>query len=436
MEAPAQKNTSAQKQLFFKLGFILVFILLLLIPVAWIQSLIEERESLQRNVEQEVAASWGQEQTIRGPVLCIPYEKTVYVDNKAVLENHWFYLTPETLKINAGIATEIRTKGIFNTVVFEGNNHLEGAFDLSLLPTPDIHRYQLDEAILITGVSDPSAVTQKIGVQWNNQEQQAIPGTKNSDFIKNGFHSPAPVSPGQTTCNFDIQLTIRGTSSLHFMPSGRVSTITAQSPWPSPSFTGRNLPAKRNITSQGFDATWTASEYNRPFPTYWSDSEFVAAGDQGTFGVKLIQTADFYQKNMRSAKYAILVIALSFMSFFFFEMMLKIRIHPIQYILIGLSLAIFYALLLSFTEHVGFNLAYLISFSAVFLLIAAYAFAIFKTWRPILILSCIFTMLYGYIFVLLQLEDYALLAGSVGLFFILASVMLLSRKIDWYNYDL
>ena len=428
MEAQVQKETSAQKQLFFKLGFIVLFILLLLIPVALIQDLIGERENLQRNVEQEIAASWGKEQTIQGPVLCIPYEKTYVFENKNLVERHLLYLAPEELKINSGIETEIRTKGIFNTVVFEGKNQMQGTFDITLLPKDAALKYLFNEAVLLTGLTDPTAVTQKINIRWNDTEQQAIPGTQNSEFIKSGFHNPAPITAGQSSCTFDIQLSLRGTSAMNYLPSGRNTTITAQSPWPSPSFTGRNLPAKRNITAQGFEANWTANEYNRPFPGFWLNDEYRTSSEQGVFGVKLIQTADFYQKNMRSAKYAFLVIALSFMTFFFFEMMLKIKIHPIQYILIGLSLAIFYALLLSLTEHIGFNSAYLISFGAVVALIATYAYAIFKTWKPILLLSFLFSLLYGYIFILLQLEDYALLAGSIGLFLILASVHAVVQK--------
>ena len=435
MEAQPEKSGSSQKQLFFKLGFIVLLILLLLIPVALIQDLIGERETLQRSVEEEVSASWGREQTLYGPVLCIPFEKSGITDGKAWTEKHLLYLSPEDLSINSGIATQIRTKGIFNTVVFEGDNTLAGVFTLNALPHPADIKYQFEEAFLVTGLTDPSAVTQKIRGEWNGAPLAAMPGVKNSEFIKSGFYYPVQVDPNQNQYRFEVNIQVRGTTSMSYLPSGRSTQIKVSSPWPSPSFTGRNLPSRHDITANGFEASWTANEYNRPFPNYWQDNEYQVHEGSEKFGVKLIQTADFYQKNMRSAKYAILVIALSFITFFFFEMMLKIKIHPVQYILIGLSLAIFYALLLSLTEHIGFNLAYLISFAAVVLLISIYAFAIFKKLKPILILTALFSMLYGYIFILLQLEDFALLAGSVGLFLILATVMLLSRKINWYNFN-
>lgn len=433
MEAQTEKSGSSQRQLFFKLGFILFLMLVLMIPVILIKELIREREELQRNVEEEVSASWGREQTLFGPVLCIPFEKSGITDGKPWTEKHLMYLSPEELTINSGIATQIRTKGIFNTIVYEGDNNLAGQFSLNTLPHPADVRYQYGEAFLVTGLTDPSAVTQKITGEWNGAPLSAIPGVKNCEFIKSGLNYPVQINADLHQYRFEVNIHLRGTTSMNYLPSGRSTQIKVSSPWPSPSFTGRNLPARREISASGFEASWTANEYNRPFPNYWQDTEYVVHGSTDIFGVKLIQTADFYQKNMRSAKYALLVIALSFITFFFFEMMLKIRIHPVQYILIGLSLAIFYALLLSLTEHIGFNLAYLISFGAVVLLIVVYAFSIFKQMRPILTLTALFSMLYGYIFILLQLEDYALLAGSVGLFLILAAVMLLSRRINWYN---
>jgi inner membrane protein len=189
-----------------------------------------------------------------------------------------------------------------------------------------------------------------------------------------------------------------------------------------------------NIRNDGFNAEWVASEYNRPYPSTWRAGELNVNHYSNHFGVQLLQRADYYQKNMRSAKYALLIIALSFAVFFFFELWLKTGIHPIQYIMIGFSLIVFYTLLLSLTEHIGFNRAYWISFVVVLLLLLqVYTYGILSNWRPVLALSGLFVALYGYIFVLMQLEDFALLAGSIGLFVILATVMLLSRKVDWYR---
>jgi inner membrane protein len=304
---------------------------------------------------------------------------------------------------------------------------------METIPKPTNIRYRYSDAVMITGITDQTAITNKIETKWNDLVSKTLPGTKHTGFGNAGFHCSTPINPEQEKFSFSQQFTARGSTAISFLPSGKNSDIDIKSNWNSPSFTGRNLPQQREITDKGFVAHWDASEYNRPFADYWRDDEYKFDSNTGVFGVKLYQSADFYQKNMRSAKYAFLVITLSFMVFFFYEMLLKIKIHPIQYIMIGLSLAIFYALLISFTEHFGFNQAYLISAIAVIALIAFYAYAIIRKTKLIVLLTALFGMLYAYIFVLLQLEDYALLAGSIGLFVILAAVMTMSRKVNWYQ---
>ncbi len=422
-----------QRALFFKMGFIVLLTLLLLLPLAWAQGLIGERMGLQFGVEQEVAASWGGQQTLSGPVLCIPYQRRVVFDGKPTIEDHTLYLAPEDLTIGADVRSEVRTKGIFNTIVFTTTDTLTGTFQVDALPEEPGVQYLYDEAVVITGLTDPTAIADKITSEWAGAEQKTSPGVKHKGFVDAGFHFPAPIDPAVKTYAFRQQFTARGSSSKRFLPSGRSTAIDLRSDWPSPSFTGRNLPQKRNISAAGFDARWNANEYNRPFGDRWRDQEFSADNDGQSFGVTLIETADFYQKNTRSAKYGILVIGLSFLVFFFYEMLLKIRIHPIQYTLVGMSLALFYTLLLALTEHLGFNPAYLTSSVAVISLVAVYVQAIIKNMRQTVVLTGLFAFLYGYIFVLLQLEDYALLVGAIGLFVILAIVMLVSRRIDWYK---
>jgi inner membrane protein len=433
MEQQTSTAPTNQKHLFLKVGFVFLLIFFLMIPMYWIQGLIAEREYLQKNVEFEVANSWGQEQLIRGPILCIPFEETTLINGKPYTDNHLFFLTPDDLSIQANANSETRTKGIFNTVVFTSDNTITGSFNMETIPKPTNIRYRYSDAVMITGITDQTAITNKIETKWNDLVSKTLPGTKHTGFGNAGFHCSTPINPEQEKFSFSQQFTARGSTAISFLPSGKNSDIDIKSNWNSPSFTGRNLPQQREITDKGFVAHWDASEYNRPFADYWRDDEYKFDSNTGVFGVKLYQSADFYQKNMRSAKYAFLVITLSFMVFFFYEMLLKIKIHPIQYIMIGLSLAIFYALLISFTEHFGFNQAYLISAIAVIALIAFYAYAIIRKTKLIVLLTGLFGMLYAYIFVLLQLEDYALLAGSIGLFVILAAVMTMSRKVNWYQ---
>ena len=424
-----------QRNLMLKIGFILFLTLLLMIPMALIQELIDERAVLQDQVAADVAASWGKEQLVQGPVLCIPFTETTETLGKPYSNDHLLFVTPDELKVNSKVISEIRTKGIFNTVVYTSNNRLTGSFNLDNIPKKPEITYHWSNAILITGITDPAAISDKITTQWNNTEVKTMPGVLHQGFTTSGFHSAAPITTQTGNFSFSQEFSARGTAGLRFLPTGKMTDIDMNSNWPSPSFSGRILPQERTISAEGFEAHWDANEYNRSFPDHWiaTNSSIQSSGNEHSFGVNFIQTADHYQKNMRSAKYAILVITLSFLVFFFYEIFLKIRIHPIQYMMIGFSLAIFYALLLSFTEHIGFNTAYLISASAVTILIALYAYAIIQKTKMIVWLTALFVMLYGYIFILLQLEDYSLLAGTIGLFAILAAVMMLSRKMDWYK---
>jgi inner membrane protein len=435
MNTENSSTTQPQMQLIIKSAFIFLLFLGLIIPQFMIEGLIHERQALQQNVESDISSSWGGPQTIIGPVLAIPYRlKELTAEKKAYFSEHIQYLSPESLQLKDSIDSDVRKYGIFSTVVYTSDCNFTLEFDLNILPQSADITYDYAKAALLTGISDQTAITQKISTTVENREYKAIPGISFEGFITKGFHVPMPIDATQKTIRIDQRFEMRGTTSMKFLPSGRHSDISMMTDWMDPSFFGRNLPAQKEDKGTSYTARWTANEYGRPFGDTWSDRDYqYQEHEQHGFGVKLIQTADNYQKNMRSVKYAILVISLSFMLFFFFEILFKVRIHPIQYLMVGLSLVVFYLLLLSITEHLGFNQAYLISSVAVIGLIAVYAQAILKRRSLVLMLCGLFTLLYVYIFVLLQLEDYALLAGSIGLFVILATVMFLSRKVDWYN---
>ena len=261
MENTQQSASGAQKQLFIKLAFILVLILFLLVPVMWIRDMIYERENLQRQVEEEIAWSWGRAQTVTGPVLCIPFEKTVSYDGKTNnIENHFLYLTPEETKAEVKAATETRSKGIFNTVVFDAGNQLTGSFNLQNMPVDKNIKYLYGEAVLITGISDPEAVTGKVTFLWNGEEAKTIPGPGLTHFTTSGFHNPVIISPATEAYTFSLNFDLRGTTAINFLPSGKNSRIKTSSNWPSPSFTGKNLPRQREISGEGFIADWVSNE--------------------------------------------------------------------------------------------------------------------------------------------------------------------------------
>ncbi len=433
-----QSPTAAPKsqwQLLIKIGFILLLILFLMIPILMIDSLTSERANREMEAVEKVSQSWGRAQVVSGPVLAVPYIETSIVEGKPFSSEHVRYLLPEESNLKTTVDNQNRPLGIYAVAVYTVNCILKGRFDLSALPQGKGITYQWGKAALLTGISDQAAITGKTTATWGGTETKTIPGILYDQPMPGGFHSNVNCDARTTTVDFEQVFSMRGTSSLQFRPTGKVSAIDMSSNWNAPGFNGRLLPSTHDIGAQGFTAHWDANQYNRLLPDHWADKENnLGSIDSGNdFGVNFVQMADHYQKNTRSTKYAILVIALSFVVFFFYEILLKIRIHPIQYMLVGLSLAIFYVLLLSLTEHIGFNKAYISSALAVIGLIGMYIHAIIQRPRYTLMMAGLFGLLYGYIFVLLQLEDYALLAGALGLFAILACVMLLSRKVDWYG---
>lgn len=429
----SEQAAAPQSNILIKIGFIIVLMLLLLIPLVWIQNLINERENLQEQVRNDITQSWGPVQTMTGPVLCIPYYTTEISGKSIEKTEHVLYCSPEQLNIHSDIRTEQRKKGIFSAVVYHTADTLKGTFNLTEIPLDPKVTYQWEKAILITGLTDPTCITQSVATLWNDAPVRANIGVKYEGFVSKGFYSPVNVRPDQKEYTFSITAPFRGSGTLQYLPVGKSSQLSVQSDWPSPSFSGKQLPVQKAINTSGFTAQWSSSEFNRPVPDYWSDTEVRAGDHSASMVIGLVQTASEYQQNMRSAKYGFLVISLSFMLFFFYEVMVKVRIHPVQYSMIGLSLVIFYALLLSFTEHFGFKTAYITAYIAVVSLLAMYVYAILGTMKATLSIVGLYTLLYAYIYVILQLEDFALLVGSLGVFFVLALVMFLSRKIDWYR---
>jgi inner membrane protein len=231
--------------------------------------------------------------------------------------------------------------------------------------------------------------------------------------------------------NFEFEIALKGSQTLHVIPVGKTTDVTMQSPWQNPSFGGAFLPTERNITDKGFTASWKVLHLNRNFPQQWISSAAPNISDSA-FGVELFTPNDGYQQTSRSVKYAILVIALTFMVFFFNEMLNKKRVHAFQYILIGFALCIFYTLLLSISEYLNFNWAYGIASAMTLGLVFWYSKSILGENRPAVIILLLMGLLYGFIFTIIQLEDAALLVGTLGLFVILAVVMYISKKIDWY----
>lgn len=417
-----------------KLIVIGVISLLLLIPATMITGIVRERENRQDEVVKEISSKWGSEQTINGPYLSLTgkYEYVITDDmlkTKTHTTSKNITLLPSELNIESEIIPEIRYRGIFKSVLYTTKLKISGKFS-----NVNDSLFNLNSEIisksgeLILGITDLKGVKQQIKVDWNDLEFMAEPGI--SGFISSGVKAPIKIS-ADNDYNFTIGLTLNGSERIYFTPIGKTTNVITKSKWIDPSFIGAFLPDARNLDQDGFSANWSILHLNRNYPQVWDGVIFDTKNSR--FGVELLMPVDQYQKTTRTSKYAIMFIGLTFLAFFMLETMHKKRVHPVQYTLIGFGLVIFYSLLLSLSEHIGFGSAYWIAALAIVLLIGFYTKSVMKSNRQALIISWILAILYVFLYVLLQLQDFALLLGSFGLFVGLAIVMFVSRKIDWYN---
>ncbi len=415
------------------IGFIA---LLLLIPQSMTFELIRERQSRQQQVVSEISESWGGPQNIAGPVLTIPYiVRNNAQDGTQTATTHHLHFLPRELDITGTTRHEVRGRGIFDAILYRSSLQLRGKFDAPDLEALNISPEQLvwKEARVSLGISSMTGIKNSIEINWNGENKRMEPGTANTALLPSGVSASVPIPQNQQEWSFAIPVELNGTESLFFEPVGRTTTTALEASWPSPSFTGKMLPDMREISDKGFSAKWKILDLNRNYPQQWKDDAFSFSDT--AFGVRLIRPVDEYLKNERTAKYAILVIGLTFLIYFFFETLRKFRIHPFQYLLIGLALVVFYLLLLSLSEQIGFNAAYGTASIATIGLISFYSASVLRLPKLLLQLTLLLGIIFGFIFVVLQLEDYALLVGSLGIFVALAAVMLYSRKVDWYNLD-
>lgn len=346
------------------------------------------------------------------------------------------HFLPAALKVEGVLYPEIRKRGIYKTVVYQAKLKLKGSFDqpdFTKLENPNA-RYNRSNAYFTIGISDMRGIKNMPELVVNERSYKVEPGVADADLFKSGMTVKVSFPDMQQAINFETELILNGSEDLSVEALGKTSEVKFSSFWAHPGFTGRFLPADRQVNKEGFTAEWQVTYLNRNFPQEWTDSKFKT--DESVLGVELLIPVDHYQKSMRSAKYAILFIALNFIVFIFIEIKSKVRIHPFQYSQVAFALLIFYVLLTSIGEQTGFNQAYVISSIAVTLLISWYSYKILGNMRMAVRVAFLQIGLYLFIFTILQLQDYALLAGSIGLFVILVIIMHLSQQIRWYSDDL
>ncbi|MEI6524313.1 MAG: cell envelope integrity protein CreD [Bacteroidota bacterium] len=414
-----------------------IMVFALLIPTSFIQSLIREREAREREVFTEVSNKWSGPQTITTPYLLIPYlmvEKNASGKDISIEKQLIFF--PDNLLVNTNLIPEFRPRSIYKVLLYRSFSSVKGDFNLKLPDGITASMLLLKKASFCLGIDDFKGIEKKISVQLNNNSLELSPGLPDSILNDNGLSTPIDLNENNlfSRINFSTNISLKGSEHLRFTPFAGNSKFEMNSTWTSPAFDGNNLPDERILNNNGFKAKWVYNKTNLPFGTVLNNKKINSKSL--SFGVNMVNPTNHYAKTMRCAKYAILFIGLTFALFFIIEIMQEKPMHPVQFGLIGFALVIFFTLLLSIGEFIFFDYAYCVSASATILLISLYAQSHFKKWSTAGLFALIIAIQYVFIFVLIRLEDTALLLGSIGLFVILALIMFATRKLNWYDNSL
>lgn len=447
-------NRWLQESIMIKLLSIGFLLLILLIPSAWIQELIEERQARASLVITEVSDKWSGPQTVSGPVLVIPFRKTEPlpgVEGQHKIVTDYAFFLPDELNIGGEVTPESLNRGIFDVVVYHSRLRVDVVF-----PTPDFAALSIaddqvlwNDAYIALGLTDLRGISDDpkfhngqdtlttepsnhigFGIRKGSRHATLDPGER-SVFATGIVAHPPWQSASDFTPQLTIDLAVKGSRHLSFLPTGKNTNVKVDGAWRDPSFDGDFLPASRQVDDTEFSATWKVLHFNRPFSQQWvgTDRELTDAD----FGVRLLVPVDQYHRSVRTAKYGALIILFTFMALFLVEITRRTRIHPFQYLLIGAALTIYYTLLLSFSEHVGFNIAYVTATLATVVLITFYSRTFFPTAALSALLFMLLLVFYGFIYLIILEQDFSLLIGSVGLFMVIGALMYFSKNIVWYS---
>ncbi|MCC7144831.1 MAG: cell envelope integrity protein CreD [Phycisphaeraceae bacterium] len=466
MSNPLERNfASLSNSPIIRLLLLGLLTLLLLIPISMIDRLVSERQERRQVVIDEVTEKWGQEQTITGPALVVPFtqrwKESAPGSNArgsdsrgsasgggasggggdsggvARTETRYAVFLPQQLRIQGTIDAELRHRGIFTVPVYKLSLTVAGEFDRPNFAALGINPASIawDRAHLAVGISDVRAIAEEAALTWNQKTFAFLPGTGGFSECDSGIHAQVSLrkdpSPKFT---FSFPLSLNGSLSLFLVPFAQNTVAELQSNFSHPSFQGNWLPTERTVADNHFQAKWTIPFLGRNYPQAWiSDSDMSTPIAQSRFGLELVNPVDHYRMADRSVKYAVLFILLTFAAIWLIEVLAALRVHPIQYLLLGGALCLFYLLELSLSEHLGFPLAYSLAAAAIVGLVAFYSAAVLRGLARALVVAVGVALLYVYLYVLLMNEDYALLIGSVGLFAILAVIMFTTRRVDWYK---
>lgn len=459
--AKAEKTAGffARNAALFKIGFLGFLVLAMLIPLDYVHSVIRERAHLSEAVTLELGASWGRAQTVAGPVLLLPVEEPqlVTVRNKDtrpgspayVEETQWvrrhLYILPELQQIEANLASQVRKRGIYEALLYTLDAQARGSFRIpaaEALPVKEDARILWREAKLLAHLSDLRGSANAPKLRWSGEElafdvrSEKLPGSKANNLTWIEAALP-PLSPEAGPRDFAFDLKLKGSDSVTFVPLGRESDFELSGDWPHPSFSGAQLPVAHNLGAEGFEAQWQVSHLARGLPQIMRDDAdgigalVHLAGSIGS-ATRLLTPVDFYLKSERSVKYGLLFVVVTFGTLFIFEALGRRRLHPVQYLMTGAAVTLFFLLQLSLAEVIGFAPAFGLAALACVALVTLYAIKITASRTRGLLLGGLLSSVYGYLFVTLQSQDQAMLMGSLLLLALLAAAMYATRNFDWY----
>lgn len=425
-----EKKVGGGKKLGLKMLIIAVLGLLMLIPQQLLLSLVRERQSMSESAKSDVYSMWGGEQLIIGPVIRIPGVNEKVKD---------LYVLPEDFKVNGNVKTEDRKRGIFDVTIFNSDLSVNGYFS-ELTKYAGHSKLDLSHAEVLLAVKDLKGLGKNVKIKLNGEE--FIMKSGHDSQLGNVLVCKLTQNQlvGSDKMEYSLEMNLKGSESLKFLPVGNTTEVKLTSDCKTPSFSGNFLPGEREVREDGFTACWNVLSVNRnfaqevyEFSNYESGSETYVSIRDNEFGVDLRVPVMQYQQTERTVKYAILFIFLTFATVFFVEYHEKTKIHPVQYLLIGMALLIFYSLLLSLSEHLPFLWSYIISMVMVVVMICGFLWSLVKAKKTAVLVGMFLIVLYVFIYILLQLETFALLAGTIGLFILLGVAMYFSRKINWYG---
>jgi inner membrane protein len=439
---------------FIKIAGICVLIALLHVPLVLTRGVLVERQNYREQATEAIASGWGHDQQIVGPILAVPYAyKTNVVRSKVVngkamqVEEVDFasataYFLPDTLEIDGALAPEIRHRGIYDSVIYLLQAKIKGSFRPDFAAASiDADRIDWDKARVYFGVGDLRGVRSVGALKIEGAGEFAFESAGAADAALLPLVTKISGAKAGETLTFSIEAAVQGSRRFEIAPVGKNTKVALESSWPDPSFIGAALPATREVRANGFRAEWQSSHLSRGFGQTWTNRAIDAASvitqiEGASFGVRFAQPVDGYSMVDRAQKYGILFFVLLFAVFFLFEITSSLRIHPLQYALVGAALCLFFIGFLALTEFWSTGAAYATAAAACTAMVSLYARTFLKAgWRTLVITGGLGAT-YGYLYFVLKSQDYALVAGTAALFAALALVMFCTRRLDWYRADL